>query len=177
MLTGIKILIGLLLLFLFTQVQFQVPVLESDIPITGQTFIVLLIPYIFGLRVGLTTILLYLFIGLLGFPVFSLGGNGLEAFTGNSGGYLIGFVFGGFVSGFMSEKYTNTFKNSLMAMLIGTLLILFFGVLKLAFSIGIDRAFEVGFVPFIYGGLIKIIAGGLLGWLIKKYIHNLEFKF
>lgn len=177
MLMGIKILVGLLLLFLFTQIQFEVPIMEVDIPITGQSFVVLLVPYIFGLRIGLITIFLYLIIGLFGIPVFALGGNGWEAFLGNSGGYLIGFVFGAFCSGYFADNYPNSFKNALLATSLGTLLILLLGVLKLTFNLGFVKAFEHGFNPFILGGIIKVIVGATLGWLIRKYILNLEFKF
>lgn len=177
MLTGIRILIGLLLLFLFTQLQIEVPLLDVDIPITGQSFIVLLIPYIFGRIQGVLTILLYLIIGLLGFPVFALGGNGLDAFTAHSGGYLIGFIFGAYASGYISDFYPNSFKVALCAMFIGTLLILLTGVLKLSFELGFLTAIQKGFNPFILAGIIKIIAGAFLGWLIKKYILTLEFKF
>ena len=173
---GLRILLGLLLLFLFTQIQIGVSLLEVNIPITGQSFAVLLIPYIFGLKEGIVTILLYLIIGALGIPVFSDGGNGIEAFTGNSGGYLIGFLLGGWLSGYVSDNFRNTILIAFVAMFIGTLLIMMGGVIKLTFDMSISKAITYGFIPFISGGIIKVLLGTIAGWWIKKHIMPLNFK-
>ncbi|RYM35459.1 biotin transporter BioY [Brumimicrobium glaciale] len=165
---SLRIFIGLFVVILFTQFQIELNLLEVNIPVTGQSLAVLLVAYVLGLKEGTISILLYLIIGLLGVPIFADGGNGVSAFTGNSGGYLIGFLFGGILSGFLSERLKNTFMNSLLAALFGTLVILLFGVTRLAFNLGISDALLYGFNPFVLGGLIKILLGGLLGWLIKK---------
>lgn len=167
---SLRIFIGLLGVILFTQFQIELNLLEVNIPVTGQSLAVLLIPYVLGLKEGIITILLYLIVGLVGLPVFADGGSGIESFTGNSGGYLVGFLFGGVLSGFVSEKYKNTFMISFLAMLFGTLVILFFGVGRLTLSLGISKAMIYGFNPFVLGGIIKIFLGGLLGWLIKKFL-------
>jgi len=165
---SLRIFIGLFVVILFTQFQIELNLLEVNIPVTGQSLAVLLVAYVLGLKEGTISILLYLIIGLLGVPIFADGGNGISAFTGNSGGYLIGFLFGGALCGFLSERLKNTFMNSLWAALFGTLVILLFGVTRLAFNLGISDALLYGFNPFVLGGLIKILLGGLLGWLIKK---------
>lgn len=177
MYSALRISLSLLILFLFTQVQFHVPIFFIGIPITGQSFAILLLPYIFGLREGITSILLYLLLGLVGVPVLAQGGHGVDAFLSNSGGYLIGFIFGGAFSGYISDYKTNNFKNALLAMLVGTIIILLFGVLKLSFNLGISKAIEFGFTPFIVGGIIKVLIGAFSGWLIKKYIMSLDFNF
>jgi len=170
MIISLRILVGLFILILFTQLQIELHLLKVNIPVTGQSLVILLVPYVLGLKEGVITILLYLIIGFVGIPVFADGGNGITAFTGNSGGYLIGFLFGGFLSGYLSEKYRNTLFNSLIAMLFGTLVILFFGVGRLTLNLGISKAIIYGFNPFVLGGIVKIVLGGLLGWLIKKFL-------
>lgn len=168
MIMSLRILVGLIVLVVFTQFQIELNLLEVNIPVTGQTLAVLLVAYVLGLKEGTISILLYLIIGLLGIPIFADGGKGIYAFTGNSGGYLIGFLFGGILSGFLSERLKNSFANSLLAAFLGTLVILLFGVTRLAFNLGISDALLYGFNPFILGGIVKILLGGLLGWLIKK---------
>lgn len=177
MYSALRISLSLLILFLFTQVQFHVPIFFIGIPITGQSFAILLLPYIFGLREGITSILLYLLLGLVGVPVLAQGGHGVDAFLSNSGGYLIGFIFGGAFSGFISNNKVNNLKNAFLGMFIGTLIILIFGVFKLSFDIGISKAIEYGFKPFVLGGVIKVVVGAFAGWLIKKYIMILDFNF
>lgn len=170
---SLRILVGLIVLVVFAQFQIELNLLEVNIPVTGQSLAVLLVAYVLGLKEGVITISLYLIIGLIGLPVFADGGNGISAFTGNSGGYLIGFLFGGILCGLLSEKLTNTFINALLAALLGTLVILVFGVTRLAFNLGVSDALLYGFNPFVLGGVIKVILGGLLGWAIKKGFPHL----
>lgn len=168
--SSIRIFIGLIFIILLTQIQIDIELLNVDIPITGQTFAVLLVAYVFGLKDGTISILLYLLIGLLGLPIFADGGNGFIAFTGNSGGYLIGFLSGGLLTALLSEKWSNTISNALITALLGTLIILLCGVTRLAFNLGISDAILYGFNPFVLGGLVKILLGGTTGWLLKKYV-------
>lgn len=170
---SLRILVGLIVLVVFAQFQIELNLLEVNIPVTGQSLAVLLVAYVLGLKEGVITISLYLIIGLIGLPVFADGGNGISAFTGSSGGYLIGFLFGGILCGLLSEKLTNTFVNALLAALLGTLVILVFGVTRLAFNLGVSDALLYGFNPFVLGGVIKVILGGLLGWAIKKGFPHL----
>lgn len=94
--------------------------MEVNIPITGQSFGVLLVPYVLGTKEGMITILLYLILGLLGMPIFAEGSSGWASFTSNSGGYLVGFLVGGMFSGCVSGKFENTIWASLSAMFFGT---------------------------------------------------------
>src|SRR5690554_972674 len=130
MIMSLRILVGLNVLVVFAQFQIELNLLEMNIPVTGQSLAVLLVAYVLGLKEGVITISFYLIIGLIGLPVFADGGNGISAFTGSSGGYLIGFLFGGILCGLLSEKLTNTFINALLAALLGTLVILVFGVTR-----------------------------------------------
>lgn len=172
-----RIILGLLLLLLFTQIEIHLPINDIGIPITGQSFAVLLVPYILGRTEGVLTVFIYLLIGLVGLPVFADGGYGVEAFTSNSGGYLIGFLVAAYWSGIRTENYPNTLANAMITMLIGTLIILLLGTIRLAFIIGPNYAFQYGFLPFLIGGAIKIILGGFVGWKIKKHLKNLHINF
>ena len=85
------------------------------VPMTMQTFVVLMIGVGFGWRLGLTTVALYLFEGIIGLPVFSgtpEKGFGLIYFTGPTMGYLIGFIVAAFFAGFF--KYHNNYFSNLV---------------------------------------------------------------
>jgi len=158
-----KILFAVLFIALFAQISVSVPVGESDIPITGQTFAILLIAYIFKRTIGTIAVFFYLLIGVIGLPVFADGKSGWEILIGGSGGFLLGFIFAAYIVGYLGEKeWLTSFPKSLFAMTIGTVIILFFGVSRLAFIYGFDSAMEYGLYPFWKGAIIKIIFGAAI---------------
>lgn len=158
-----KILFSVLFIALFAQISISVPVGESDIPITGQTFAVLLVAYIFKRRIGTIAVLFYVLLGVMGLPIFADGKSGIATLIGGSGGFLFGFVFSAYVVGYLGEKdWTISFAKSLLAMILGTIIILFFGVGRLAFIYGFEKALEYGFYPFWQGAIFKIILGAAI---------------
>ena len=131
-----------------------------NIPITGQSFAVLLVGYALGRWKGLCSVALYILLGALGLPVFSKGAAGLAVLTGSSGGYLLGFLAGAFLVGYLAERgWRTSFWNSLLAMLLGTALILCCGAFYLAYLYGWSTAWNAGVQPFLIGGLIKSVLG------------------
>ena len=81
------------------------------VPMTMQTFVILLIGITLGYKIGLATVMLYLFEGIIGLPVFASSpekGIGIVYFTGPTMGYLIGFLFATFIAGYLNFK-TNIF--------------------------------------------------------------------
>jgi len=166
-----KILLSVLFITFFTQISINVPVGESDIPITGQTFAVLLVAYFFKRRFGTIAVFSYVLLGLIGLPIFADGKSGITVLIGGSGGFLFGFIFSAYVVGYLGEKnWQISFTKSLLAMMIGTLLILFFGIGRLALIYGFDKAMEYGFYPFWKGAIVKII----LGATILPLYHRLK---
>ncbi|MDO5656697.1 MAG: biotin transporter BioY [Flavobacteriaceae bacterium] len=145
---------------------------EIQIPVTGQSFAVLLIAYIFGLKKGMLAVALYLLLGILGLQVFAEGKSGLDVILGNSGGFLIGFLFASAVVGYWAENRTNSFQNTLLSMFIGTVIILMIGVFWLSYKIGFSKAVEYGFVPFLPGAVIKIFLGAIAAYFFVKLRHK-----
>ena len=97
----IIIFIGSILLTL--SAKFKIPF--YPVPMTMQTFVVIFVGMAFGYKIGLATVSLYLFEGIIGFPVFSNSperGVGIVYFTGPTMGYLIGFIFASFVAGYLN---------------------------------------------------------------------------
>ena len=139
------------------------------IPITGQTFAVLLVGYILRAQRGMFAVGLYVVLGLVGLPIFADGKAGLEVLFGGSGGYLIGFIAGAGIAGIVPQK-PFLFWNALLAMTIGTMVILLFGVGRLIQLYGIEKGLQYGLYPFWKGALIKIILGAGVAWMwsLKK---------
>ncbi len=155
---------------LFAQIRIELPLNEAGIPISGQSFAVLLAGFLLGRRWGVAAILIYLAMGLLGLPVFSGGSSGLSALLGNSGGYLYGFIAGAWLVGFLGEKsWGRSLLQCFLAMLLGTAVILFFGLLQLSWNIGLPKALQYGCYPFLPGAFIKaLLAAPIAFWLKRK---------
>jgi len=160
---------GLLLICLGAMVSIDLPWKESGIPITGQTLAVLVVGFLLGRRRGLLVIAIYLIIGLAGLPVFANGASGIDTLMGGSGGFLYGFLVGGYVCGALQENgFGVSFAECLTAMTIGTALILICGIAQLTYLFGLDKALEYGFWPFWQGAIVKIILGAAVVYFVPK---------
>ena len=139
------------------------------VPMTMQTFVVLLIGITFGYKIGLATITVYLLEGILGLPVFSNSpekGVGLVYFTGPTMGYLIGFLSAVFLSGYF--KFGKNIFNNFFKILLSVSTIYILGLIWLATLIGWDKPiFELGAKPFLLAELFKIL---ILTFLASKLV-------
>src|ERR671923_995531 len=95
---------------LAAQVSIDLPF--TPVPITGQTFAVLLVGASFGALLGLASLGLYLFVGALGAPVYADGRHGWDILTGPTGGYILGFVLAATVVGFLAQERWDRRFNS-----------------------------------------------------------------
>ncbi len=139
------------------------------VPMTMQTFVVLFLGVSLGYKIALATVSLYLVEGILGLPVFSNSpekGVGLVYFTGPTMGYLIGFLFAAFLSGYFDFK-KNIFLIFLK-LILSVSVIYLLGILWLGIIIGWDKPiFELGAKPFLLAELFKIL---ILALITKKII-------
>ncbi len=146
----------------------------TPVPLTGQTFGVLLVGALLGSRLGTASVLAYLAEGLLGLPVFS-GGGGLGWILGPTGGYLIGFTVAAWVVGFLTEQgWDRKVPTAAMAMLLGNAAIYVFGLPWLACFVGLGKVFALGFLPFVPGDLVKIVLASLAlpaAWKLVRGKH------
>ena len=150
-------------LFVAALAQVQIPLPFTPVPITGQTFGVLLIGAALGSKRGATSLGLYLAEGALGLPFFAGGAHGLNTIIGATGGYLIGFVAAGYVIGLMAERgLERSVRTSFIPFLVGTVIIYACGVTWLAFILGsFSKAIVAGLMPFLIGDALKFIAATL----------------
>jgi biotin transport system substrate-specific component len=157
---------GVLLLGLTAQLRIRL----EPVPVTGQTFGVLLLGALLGSRRGALTVAGYLAAGVAGLPVFAGGAAGPARLFGPTGGYLIGFVAAAWVVGWLSEKgWDRRLTTAAGAMLVGTLAIYLFGLPWLATFVGWRQVISAGLAPFIVGDLLKLALAALAlpgGWAV-----------
>ena len=167
-----NILKKIILVFLGTvllTISAKIKVPFYPVPMTMQTFVVVLIGITLGWKLGLTTIFLYLFEGAVGLPVFAgtpEKGLGLVYFMGPTMGYLIGFLFAAFLAGYLNLK-KNIFLIFLK-LILSVSIIYILGILWLGHLIGWDKPLlELGVMPFLLAELFKI---SLLTIITKKLL-------
>jgi len=152
--------------------QIAIPLPFSPVPITGQTFAVLLMGATLGSKRGALCLLTYLTEGAAGLPVFTGAGAGIATLAGPTGGYLIGFVVAAYLTGWLAERgWDRRLQTNFLAMLLGNLVIYVFGLAWLGVLVGYDKVLTLGLLPFIPGDLLKLaIATGLLpvAWKIAR---------
>jgi len=136
--------------------QLAIPVPWSPVPITGQTFAVLLSGAVLGPRRAFIAQLLYLGEGVLGLPVFAGGAFGPASLAGPSAGYLLAFPLAAAVTGLLARRgWDRRFPTMLAAMLLGSLVILASGVVMLSRFVPAGRLLAAGLLPFVPGDFVK----------------------
>ena len=144
------------------------------VPMTMQTFVVLLIGVCFGWKLGGVIISFYLLEGIVGLPVFSgtpEKGSGIIYFVGPTMGYLIGFVFAAMLSGFF--KFNKNILLNFLKLVLSVSIIYFLGVIWLGTLIGWSKPIiELGVTPFLLAEIFKI---ALLTVLAKKILKFRNF--
>lgn len=157
---------GSLLIAAAAQVRIALPF--TPVPLTGQTFAVLLLGALYGAKRGAATAMTYLMLGIMGLPVFSAAPPGPAALVSPTAGYLAGFVAAAWVTGALSERgWDRKPITAALAMLIGSAVLFACGLLWLGRFTGWDVVIQTGLLPFIPGDLLKIaLATALLpaGW-------------
>ena len=167
--------VGLVIGFsLLTALAAQVVIPIGPIPITGQTFAVLLTGALLGSRLGAIAMIAYLIEGASGLPFFSGGHAGLLHLMGPTGGYLIAFPAAAFITGAFAEHgWDRKFLTAAAAMAIGSLVIMLSGWMwfSLVMRTSPVLTFFISVLKFIPGDMIKIaLAAAVLpsGWKLVK---------
>lgn len=166
---------GLVIVFsLFIAACAQFAIHIGPIPITGQTFAVLLTGALLGSRLGAAAVIAYLIEGALGLPFFAGGGAGLVRFLGPTGGYLVAFPAAAFIVGAFAEHgWDKRYPTAVAAMAIGSLIIFLGGWAWFAILTNTPpvAAFKLAVLPFLLGDVVKIALGAAVlptGWALLK---------
>lgn len=153
--------------------QVVVPLPFTPVPVTGQTFAVLLTGALLGSRLGALAMLLYLAEGAAGLPFFRQGNGGAAyLLLTPTAGYLFSYPLAAFATGWLAERgWDRRYLSAAAAMLVGSLVILACGWAWLARLTSPEAAFWTGVAPFVVGDLVKIaLAAAVLptGWALLK---------
>jgi biotin transport system substrate-specific component len=153
--------LGAALVALLAQVRMPLPF--TPVPLTGQTFGVLLVAAALGSKRGAASLTLYIALGALGLPIFAGGAAGLSYLTGATLGYLVGFVLAAYVVGWLAERgLERSVRTSILPFLVGTVIIYVCGVTWLSVLLGsFSKAVAAGLLPFLVGDAIKLLAAAL----------------
>jgi biotin transport system substrate-specific component len=164
--------------FVAVAAQVSISLPFTPVPITGQTFAVVLVGAALGALLGLASLGLYLFVGALGAPVYADGNHGWDVLTGPTGGYIVGFVLAAVLTGWLAQRHWDRrFSSAVAAMLSGNVVIYLVGLPWLAAKLdtGLEKTFELGLYPFVVGDLLKLyLAGALLpgAWLLVQRLKG-----
>src|ERR1051325_695037 len=166
---------GLVIVFsLFIAACAQFTIHIGPVPITGQSFAVLLTGALLGSRLGAAAVIAYLIEGAIGLPFFAGGGAGLVRFFGPTGGYLVAFPAAAFVVGAFAEYgWDKRYPTAVAAMAIGSAIILFGGWAWFAVVTNTPpvAGFKIAVLPFLAGDVIKIVLAAAVlptGWALLK---------
>jgi len=168
--------VGLVIGFsLLTALSAQIVIPIGPVPITGQTFAVLLTGALLGSRLGAMAMIAYLIEGASGLPFFAGGMAGLPHLLGQTGGYLIAFPAAAFITGAFAEQgWDRKFVTAVAAMAIGSVVIILCGSLWFSFLTRTSPlvVFQFTVLKFIPGDIVKILLAAAVlpsGWkLLRK---------
>jgi biotin transport system substrate-specific component len=160
-------------LFVAALAQVKIPLPFTPVPLTGQTFAVLLTAAALGSKRGAASMAFYIALGAFGLPVFAGGASGMAYLSGATLGYLVGFVIAAYIIGLLAERgLERNVRTSVIPFLVGTVIIYACGVTWLAIILGsFSKAITAGLVPFLIGDIIKLIAAALAlpaAWKLAK---------
>lgn len=152
----------------------RIPLPFTPVPVTLQTFFVLLAGAFLGSGLGSLSQASYILLGVLGVPLFTGPGSGLLYLSGPTAGYLIGFVLAAFLLGRL-VRYCRSAKTIFLSFLAADLVLLGCGIIWLKFILGYSllKLFWIGFLPFIPGNLLKISAATFIYSKIKSRLREI----
>lgn len=158
---------------LLTAVCAQITIPVKPVPFTLQVFAVILAGAFLGAQGGAYSMILYLAMGAVGLPVFAVmpeAGIGFARLIGPTGGYLLAFPIGAFLTGLIIENYKNYFAV-VLAMFAGTLIITVIGALYLnvVYLNNFSESVKVGLAVFSLWSVIKVLAASSIYFGIKKF--------
>ncbi len=131
----------------------------TPVPLTGQTFAVLLVGAAYGPALGAASMVAYALLGIVGVPLYADHTHGWSTFTGNSGGYIVGFVLAAAVTGWLSERgWDKKFSSSIASMLTGSVIIYLCGAIWLHHELHAswETTLVDGVYPFVPGDMVKL---------------------
>jgi biotin transport system substrate-specific component len=177
----VGLVIGALFIAACAQISIPLPSNISSVPLTMQTFAIMVIGSLLGPILAPLSVTAYIFMGCAGAPFFAGGNHGCDvAFNSGTSGYILGFVISAMLTGILCRKtgFDRKLLLSVVLMILGDLIILTCGVLWLAFvkpKLGLQKAIVTGILPFLVGDAIKIVLAALvipILWMLLYWVRS-----
>ena len=152
--------------------QLSLPIPFTTVPLTLQTFGLVIISVVLGKKIGTFSILIWALLGTIGIPVFSGFSSGIGILLGPTGGYIIGFIFMAFIIGYSSSN-----KNKVILFLgvyIGQAIQYTFGVIQLKIVLGLNmkNALLAGLYPFLLKDIMTITIAVIIALSVKNSLRG-----
>lgn len=182
---------AVIFLALCAQISWHLPFSHAKdgkiVPVTGQTFAVVLIGAWYGSRLAGATIFAYMTAGVAGVPVFADWGRTYTAFAGPTGGYIIGFFFAATLVGWFAERGWDRSRWIVLPMVLGNAVLYVPGLIWLNAWMHVTDVpgtdwgltLDFGLWPFIPGDLFKLVAAALVlpaGWTLADMLRGGDGK-
>ncbi len=153
----------------------RIPLPFTPVPLTLQTFFILLCGAFLGARLGLTAQLSYIFLGVLGLPIFTGAGSGLNYLYGPTGGYLLGFVLAALFIGKFIKYAQDNLVSVLAILLLADAILLLSGAiwLKALLGLSLKKSLFIGFMPFLPGDLLKALVASAIYLKLKGRVKEI----
>lgn len=174
--------IGLMAAVICIAGPLSLPLPFSPVPVSFTNLALYLSVYILGMKRGTISYCIYLFLGLVGLPVFSGFTSGPAKLLGPTGGYLIGFIFTALVCGYCVDRWNGNIAASFAGMMAGMVVYDVFGTVWLAyqayyqaergFAAAFAAAFATGVLPFVVWDIIKIVLSLLIGSQVRVRVRR-----
>lgn len=153
-----------------------IPLPFSPVPLTGQTFAIMLVGMLFSTKLVLMSTGTYVLLGAIGLPVFSGFRGGLSVLLGPSGGYIVGFIIGAVVISLLKGNGENLYRLLFAGFVGGIIVIHTLGVpwLAMQLSMGIKEAALIGSIPYLIGDGIKLVLAAILAVQLNSKVDILK---
>ena len=170
-------LIGLMTAIMCVLGPLSIPIPFSVVPISFTNLAIYFTVFILGWKKGTISYLIYLFMGLVGVPVFSGFSAGPGKLVGPTGGYLIGFILLAIICGAFIEKFPGKVYMYVIGMVLGLTITYTLGTTWLAFQMGLSfkEGLFMGVIPYLPGDALKIVAATIVGPILRKNLARIVY--
>lgn len=151
-----------------------IPLPFSPVPATAQSLAIMLTGSLLSPFHAFVALTLFIFLGIIGLPVFAGGASGIGVLFGPTGGYLAGFLIGAVTISLLKGKKPNLFRFVIANAAGGILVVYLMGLFRLSQLTGmtLGNAFVVGAAPFLMGDVIKVLLAAVITWKITPHLRR-----
>lgn len=157
--------------------QITIP-MPLGVPMTMQTFAIMLTSMILGAKKGALTALIYMLLGMIGLPVFSNFTGGIPCIVGPTGGFILSFPIMAYIIGLGVEKFKNQKRGFILCLIAGNVVNYIIGTILFSLVTGSTLAagFSACVLPFIPTTIIKAVLASVLGLKVRRRVSYLEVR-